>query len=76
MQMQELAYLLTTLELMERARGEAAVRDPVSVGRDPGVPGLASSGAAPYERDSADLELVQGPELHSYICTVPVPSLR
>lgn len=44
--------------------------DPVSVGRDPGVPGLTSPGAAPREGDSADLEVVQDPELPSCVCTV------
>lgn len=61
MQIQE---LLATLQLMERARGDATIPDPVPVGQDPAVPGLASSGAAPCEWGSADLELVQGPELH------------
>jgi len=69
-QTQELTSLLTNSELMERAGGKAAVHDPVSVGRDPAVPGLASSGAAPCERDAAEPEAVQGAELHSCICTV------
>lgn len=50
-------------ELMKRAVHEAAVYGHVSLGRNLGMSGLGSLGAAQLEQGSADLELVQVPQL-------------